>query len=133
MVGIVHAGTETRPFFILRVDSYERTFAGMLAWEPSMLSDLQSLYPLYPASTPQNNSANTTGTSTQIFIPAIAPNAPANQFVDEIVANHSARALKDSSGNTIIIYGYADKETLIISRDEAAFTLLLQRLATNNQ
>ncbi|HEX5774932.1 MAG TPA: hypothetical protein VFY28_03170, partial [Candidatus Paceibacterota bacterium] len=30
-VGIVSAGLETRPFFVFRVTSYERTFAGMLA------------------------------------------------------------------------------------------------------
>ena len=134
MVGIVHAANETRPFFILRVDSYERTFAGMLSWESTIQSSLQVLYPLYPAIAPQTTSATTnTSTSTKIFIPPVITNAPTNQFIDEIVANHSARALKDTSGRTLLIYGYADKQTLVIARDEAAFTILLSRLATNNK
>ena len=134
MVGIVHAGNETRPFFILRVDSYERSFAGMLQWEPTIYDELTPLYPLYPASAPQSNVNNTSAsaTSSQIFIPPSATNVPTSQFVDETVSNHSARALKDSSGRTLIIYGYADEQTLIIARDETAFIFLLGRLAANN-
>ena len=133
MVGIVHAGNETRPFFILSVDSYERTFAGMLQWEPGMLNSLGALYPLYPA-TSAPNSTITTGTSTApIFLPAINSNTPNRQFIDEVVSNHSARVLRDSGGRTLILYGYADKQTLIIDRDEASFTLLLGRLAASNK
>jgi hypothetical protein len=134
MVGIVHAGNETRPFFILRVDSYERSFAGMLQWEPTIYDELTPLYPLYPASAPQTNvnSTSASATSSQIFIPPAATNVPTTQFIDETVSNHSARALKDSSGRTLLIYGYADEQTLIIARDETAFIFLLGRLAANN-
>jgi hypothetical protein len=109
MVGIVSAGNEARPFFILQVESYERTFAGMLEWEPSMYESLSTLYPEYAAS-----GANST--------------LPAAQFIDETVDSHEVRALKDNSGRTLVLYGYADKQTLIIARNEAAFTLLLNRL-----
>jgi hypothetical protein len=150
MVGIVNAGGETRPFFILRVTSYERTFSGMLTWEPTMYSDLAELYPKYPAPTvsatalitpasaaTSTGSAVTHATSTQIFIPpsTVDQTQPATQFTDEIVANHAARVLTDLSGRTLLIYGYADKQTLIIARNEAAFTFLLSRLqsSTSNQ
>jgi hypothetical protein len=122
MVGVVNDGAQTRAFFILRVLSYERTFAGMLDWESSIGNDLSVLYPAYPASTATSTATTTTETT-----------ASSAQFVDEVVANHDARALKDTEGRTIIIYGYADKQTLIIARDEAAFTLLLSRLTANNQ
>lgn len=46
--GVVNTGIESRPFFVLRVDSYERTFAGMLTWEPLMFQDLSKLFPLHP-------------------------------------------------------------------------------------
>jgi hypothetical protein len=136
MVGIVHANTQTAPFFILRVTSYERTFAGMLQWEPTMYASLSTLYPTYP-NPPAQTQTNTSTTSAKIaasstpakiFIPVIDSTAPAQQFIDEVVANRTARALKDKAGRTLVLYGYADKQTLIIARDEAAFALLLGRL-----
>ncbi len=112
-IGITHAGDETRAFFILNVSSYERTFAGMLQWEPTMPYDLAILYPVY-----------TTDSST----------TPATSgFIDEVVASHNARAYKDGSGKTVLIYGYATPSELIIARNEDAFTLLLSRLQAKTQ
>jgi hypothetical protein len=113
-IGVVHAGTETRAFFILNVSSYERTFAGMLQWESTMPTDLVSLYPSYPAEA-------VTSSTTPVAVGT-------EGFVDEVVASHNARALKDASGKTVLLYGYADSRTLIIARDEQAFELLLSRL-----
>jgi hypothetical protein len=146
MVGIVNAKGETAPFFILKVDSYESTFAGMLQWESSMLSSLRELYPLYPkpvvqqqpapvVATTSSTSTSTTQSARMVvapFIPQIDPSTPStNGFVDEVVDNHSARVLKDNSGRTLLIYGYYDKATLIIARDESAFTLLVSRLTAS--
>lgn len=144
MVGIVNAGGETRPFFILRVTSYERTFSGMLTWEGSLGRNLAMLYPRYPAPVAATPAATTTATTTQklgtkktVTAPITTsasisdPTLPAAQFIDEAVANHDARVLKDMAGRTLILYGYADKQTLIICRDEAAFILLLGRLSAN--
>lgn len=144
-VGIIHAGTETRPFFILRVNSYERTFAGMLGWENRMLADLAPLYPAYtdlvPLSTPDpvpGPAASTTpatisGTSTQAStaspaLPNLLGTAP-SEFQDFVVVNRDVRALKDRFGRTLVLYGYADAQTLIVARDEAAFAALVARLA----
>ena len=118
-VGAVRAGN-TYPFFILRVSSYERTFAGMLSWEDEMQEDLSRLYPPFPAPV-----ASTTATSTATTTPA----APVFTFFDRIVANHDVRVLKDEEGRTILLYGYKDKETLVIARNERAFTELLTRLS----
>jgi hypothetical protein len=141
MVGIVHAGNDSRPFFILKVDSYQSTFAGMLQWEPTMLSSLGRLYPLYPepvaqqttlASTSKSASTTLAQTIPATFVPQIDPSAPSSSgFVDEIVANHSTRALKDNSGRTVLMYGYYNKAILIIARNESAFELLVSRLTTS--
>ncbi len=147
MVGVVNAAGETRPFFVLRVSSYERTFAGMLTWESSMMRDLSLLFPRFseqPAEQVVNTPLQATATSTstantaktgpqpQTILPTNMPDQtqPMGQFVDEVVANHSARALMDGAGRTLLIYGYADKQTLLIARNEAAFTLLISRLHT---
>lgn len=123
-VGVINAGGETRPFLVLKATSYERTFAGMLAWEPTMARDLAALFP-------QNTSLilpiETSTTSSSTIPQAVAP-TPMPFFVDVVIANHDARALRDSSGGTILVYGYHGKDILIIARNEAAFTALVNRL-----
>ena len=152
MVGAANTSGQTHAFFILRVTSYERTFAGMLQWEPSLQQSLSSVYPLYPKAQPQpvqsimaatttHITASTTSKITQQrtatstismpFISTIDSSAPQLQFIDEVVANRSVRALKDMSGRTIVLYGYADKATLILARDEEAFTFILNRLSVS--
>ncbi len=118
-VGVLSAGGINAPFFVLQVSSYERTFAGMLGWEPTMASTLATLYPSAPAAAVSSSSA-----------PQIV-SVP--RFIDSTVANHDVRVLKDSSNQTILIYGYRDKETLIIAKNEAAFTALLVRLSAANK
>ncbi len=109
-VGVIHAGSESKPFFLLKVDSYERTFSGMLDWETTLPQDMSQIYPLY-----SNDSS-------------------ATQFTDDVVSSHSVRVLRDSEGKSIMLYGYtADKQILIIARDEAAFNLLLSRLAASGK
>jgi hypothetical protein len=126
-VGVINDGQQTAPFFVLRVSSYARTFAGMLAWEPTMPQDLGVFYTLYPA---QEIPASTTSTSTSPIPTYSDQPQSTGQFVDEVVDNHNARALKDTAGNTIMIYGYSDQQTLIIARDEAAFTQIIGRLTS---
>ncbi|MDB4991928.1 MAG: protein of unknown function with transrane region, partial [Parcubacteria group bacterium] len=123
-VGTIRAGTESRPFLILKVSSYERTFAGMLAWEQTMPRDLSILYPTY-TSLPAAQA--TTSSSTPVFAP-VQSFTPA--FTDGVVANYDVRVLRDASGRSLLIYGYKGKDLLIIARDEAAFTELVSRLTT---
>lgn len=122
-VGVIHAGTEQRAFFMLRVDSFERSFAGMLDWERKMAPDLEPFYPAYPAST---------ATSTVSVPEASAIATPiASSFKDELVGNRDVRVMRDSEGRSLMLYGFPDKETVIIARDEAAYTALVERLAAS--
>jgi hypothetical protein len=128
-VGVVSAGGQTGPFFILRVNSYERTFAGMLGWENRMLNDLQPFYPQYAMPVPEPATTATSTATSTVQVPSLAALPSAEGFVDDVVSNIDVRMLKDGAGRTLIIYGYSDKETLVIARDEAAFTTLVARLA----
>ena len=145
-VGIIHAGDQTEPFFVLRVNSYERTFAGMLAWEPTITADLGALYPAYPqpvvttAAIPIVQASTSTASSSQqnkanipiVKAPAtpVAPQVPvfAPSFVDKVVSNRNVREYLDAQGRIVLLYGYVDKETLIIARDADAFSALLARI-----
>jgi len=120
-VGIIRAGGEQHAFFILRVDSFERAFAGMLEWEPRIVSDLALLYPAYPL---PESSATTTASSTPEALPDLV-------FTDEITGNRDVRVLRDITGRALLTYGFRDKETLIIARDETAFLELVRRLAAS--
>jgi hypothetical protein len=102
MSGVVNAGGINTLFFILRVSSYGDTFAGMLAWEPRMQTDLSIFYP-----------ATTTGS---------------NLFQDEVLESHDIRVLRDISGASIVLYGYINPSTLLIAADEKAYQEILDRL-----
>lgn len=121
-VGAIKASGETYPFFIFRVASFERTFAGMLEWENSMERDLARLYPSYPEVVPEETvSASSTPLTETAFRVS---------FVDDVVENHDVRVLRDAQNRALILYGYRDKQTLIIARNELAFKELLARLSS---
>ncbi len=78
-VGFIRAGTESRPFFILKVNSYERTFAGMLAWEATIVNDLGAIYPAY-AGVPQTPASSTASTTASVGYQPV--------FADAVVDNY---------------------------------------------
>ncbi len=126
-LGVISAGGETRPFFLLRVTSFERTFAGMLDWEKTMRDNLAAFYPPYPTDVSPATATSTQSATTTALLP------PASRgFMDVIVDNHDARVMKDTQGRTVLIYGYRDRETLVIARNEAAFRELLSRLSSTS-
>ena len=139
MAGVVSAGSVQTPFFVLSVASYGDTFAGMLSWESSMVRALAQLYPAYAESldVPAVSTATSTGgavSATPSTAPAvtqvIAPPSTREGFADEVVGNHDARVYRDTAGRSILIYGYWNQTTLVIARDEVAFTAILARLAS---
>lgn len=151
MAGIVNTGpanlagtgSNQSPFFILSVISYSNTFSGMLSWEPLILRNLETIFPAYPgeistspvapSSELLQGSTTTLATTTQktkVRLPRPAP-ASVPTFVDEVVANHDVRVYRDAAGRSVLLYGYWNQTTLVIARDAAAFTEIVQRLATS--
>lgn len=128
MAGVVNVGGVQSPFFILSVSSYSGTFSGMLSWEPFMRRDLETLFPPYPVTVATSSTATST-TSVPTSIPT-SVSSPTT-FADGVVANHDVRIYRDAAGRGILIYGYWNQTTLVIARDPAAFTEILQRLATS--
>jgi len=117
-LGLVHARKEIRPFFVLHVGSYDSAFAGMLRWEKTIQKDLAILYPKYTYTTEPNN----TTTPTNIKI----------SFKDEIVSNHDTRILRDQAGNSILLYGFWNKNILIIARNPVVFAEIISRLGNSS-
>ena len=142
MAGVINIAGEQSPFFILSVDSYGDTFSGMLSWEPVMLRDLSSLFPLRSSFTSIESLASSTlATSTpkvSTTSSSVASTSPAFTtsiyigFHDEIVRNHDARVYRDYTGKDTLAYGYWNQQTLVIARDEVAFAEILDRLASSH-
>jgi len=93
------------------VTNYDRAFAGMLAWEATMNSDLS------PAFTPVP--------STILDVNGIPS---ARVFMDDVMRNYDVRELKDDSGTVQLYYSFPSKNLLIIAESPYSFPELLSRL-----
>jgi len=119
-IGIVHSGSKTSPFFILHVGSYDSAFAGMLRWEKTIAHDLAIIYPAYPKLKSTVNSTSTPQKNTSPI------------FKDEIISNHDTRVLRDVDGRSILLYGFWNKNILIIARTPVNFAEILSRLGNSS-
>lgn len=116
MLGI-HSWNGNQPFIILKTDSYENAFAGMLSWEKNMAGDLGALFSRNIPSSIED----ATTTTEQILVYK-------KEFEDILVKNKDARALKDENGNIFLIYSLPDKETIIITSNTGTLVELFDRV-----
>lgn len=93
---------DTTPFIIFTTNFFQNTFAGMLAWEPTMSEDFTSLFGL---------TANTTG-----------------KYEDRILDNKNIREFVSASGTPLFLYGFIDNQTLVIARSEPTFSDIVNRI-----
>ncbi len=100
MFGVYREKAPT-PFFIVKTDSFETAFSGLLSWEKTFPLSAGELFAL--------------GTAPQI------------SFEDKVVKNKDTRILKNQSGQTVILYAFLDSETIIFTGNEAVFGNLLDR------
>ncbi len=92
---------QNRAFLIFKTNYYQTALAGMLQWEDTLFNDAGPL-----------------------FGQAIG----GVQFADKTIKNRDTRILLDSSGKTLLIWGFANKETIIITTDEDTFTQVIGKL-----
>lgn len=110
MIGAYTYDTQN-PFIILKDTFFQNAFSGMLEWEKDMRSDL---LPVIQVAHENENSVT----------------AAESHFEDVIISNIDARVLRDDQGKTILIYAFADKDTIIITTSEATLKYILDRLLT---
>jgi hypothetical protein len=97
----VHSQSGNQAFLVLRVDSYEQAFSGMLEWENTLGSDLVPLF---------NTQSLQTG------------------FIDKIIENHDARVLEDQSGTIVLLWTFLDRNTLVITTNNATLHEIISRV-----
>ncbi len=109
MLGIYSFDTN-EPFIILKVSDYSLAYPGMLKWEKDMSKDLGLIFKI------QSENGTTT-----------------RAFVDETIKNKDIRALKDSAGNSLLLYSFIDRQTLVIAKNENILSAIVGKFLINKQ
>jgi hypothetical protein len=128
----VHSFDENEAFLVLQVDSYQQAYAGMLAWEPTMRTEL---LPLFTRTPPAHIQAQTIDTVATATTSQDASSTPADGFlrtgfVDQVVDNHDARVILSPSGDLLLLWTFTDRNTLVITTNEYTLNEVIRRLTT---
>jgi hypothetical protein len=105
MIGI-YSFDKNRPFIILTVDDYGQGFSGMLKWEGTIVSDLGQIFGIAPLT---------------------SSNLDSYTFTDESLSNKDLRIIQNSSRQTVLLYSFIDKNTILITSNENTFSALLNK------
>lgn len=139
----VHSYDENQAFMILKADSYETAYSGMLAWEESVYGDLKPLFVRTPAvhlrpvlqgttDAPIGTttaSSSIAATSTPTTTPSASPQFFQGNFIDQIVENHDARVLLNRDGDILLLWTFLDRSTIVIATNEATLREIISRLS----
>jgi hypothetical protein len=105
MLGLYSSGAN-HPFIVLTVDDYGAGYAGMLAWENTMIPDIGQIF----------NVPSPVGTSTPPYV-----------WSDETVQNKDLRIVKDQNGRTVLLYSFLNESTILITDNEETFDAVLEK------
>jgi hypothetical protein len=107
----LHVVDKNAPVLVIPITNYSRAFAGMLAWESTMNSDLAPVFTALPVT---------------IFDANAIPQS--RVFSDDVMRNYDVRELKDDSGEIQLYYSFPSTNLLIIAESPYSFPELLSRL-----
>ncbi len=111
-----HTVDENAPIIIVPVLSYERAFAGMLAWEQTMNGDLAPVFTPLPPLVRQSD--------------GLVVERP---FKDAVMRNYDARTLTDDMNAVQLYYSFPTRDILIIAESPYSFTEILSRLRADRR
>lgn len=145
----IYSGDIAAPFIVLKTNSYENAFAGMLSWENYIPDDLFTFMGIIPStnSAPivvkpprtvaveiSTSSSTTTSTTTPAVTEVPVINTPApddidiTKFVDRTIKNKDVRVLQDRNGKIFFIYGFSDSRTIIITTSPESYFEIIDKL-----
>lgn len=141
----VHSFDEEQAVLLLRTDSYEVAYRGMLEWEPTLFQDLSPLFvrtpPVHlnqtpaPAAVPAAPAATSTATSTAVATSTPTSTAPTIQavintgFMDKIVENRDTRVVQNAAGDILLLWTFLDRNTIVIVTNDATLREVISRVA----
>ena len=101
MFGILKQDTNEL-FILMKTDSFETGFSGMLEWEKTIAQEIGQLF---------FNAASSTPT----------------QFEDIVIKNKDTRAIRNTQREMLFVYAFLDKEIILIAGNEKVFNNILNR------
>lgn len=104
MVGVYSYNTN-EIFIILRPDDFGIAYSEMLNKEHLLAGDMSVLFP-----------------KLSIYLSSNPP-----LFTDETYKNKDVRVIKDANGDVIFLYGFIDRNTLVITANEKIFEAILNK------
>lgn len=112
MLGVHQIGGERNLFLVFSTNDYNSSFAGMLSWEPTILSSMFSLF-----------SVNVSSSLEGVF---------ETPWGDKIILNKDSRVLSLPDGTELLSYMFIDKNKFILTDKEETIKEMIQRLVTQN-
>ncbi|MBX4189555.1 hypothetical protein KW785_03115 [Candidatus Parcubacteria bacterium] len=94
-------------FMIVKLDSFENAFPGMLLWEATLSKDLLPLF------------------APDSIIEGVASSTV---FSDITIQNKDARVLKNPQGKTVLLYSFYDNNYLIITDNELSLRQIISAM-----
>lgn len=127
----IHIFDGPQAFLILHTDSYERAFAAMLAWEPTLQEELTPLFDrdLVPTNPPEPLLSTDIASSTASSTPQAPARPPRPTFVDKIVENRDTRVILNEAGEILLLWTFLDRNTLVITTNEYTLREIVTRLS----
>ncbi len=104
-------------FILVKVSSFDTAFTSMINWEPYMRYDLQDMFNDYTASSTENISYSSPSGSV---------------FKDRLLKNTDTRVDADQDGSIHLVYGFINKEYLLITSGTESFLSVRDRLLNKN-
>lgn len=113
-----HAVSEIKnnPVLVLKTKNFNLTYINMVAWEKSILNDLDPIFPNSMDIVDLSAASTTVATSSEKF-----------EFSDKIINNLDTRVL-EKENQTILLYGFFAEKYLIIVNSEETFKNIINRL-----
>ncbi|MEN9852316.1 MAG: hypothetical protein RI996_259 [Candidatus Parcubacteria bacterium] len=154
----IYSGDVADPFIVLKVNSYEGAFSGMLGWEDFMSDDLYTFFAVVlptvvdePERQVETTTAlelfGSTGTSTaatstiaSTIVSSVpkttqaketltrTPQRDITKFVDRTIKNKDMRVIESETGRIYFLYGFVDPNTIIITTSTESFFEIANRL-----
>lgn len=106
---------DDNPFLVLKVTSFDISFSGLLQSELSIIADFAPFFgaPVVGTFDPQSRLENSVSSPF---------------FVDEAVKNHDVRILRDEGRNERLVYGFVNRNTVVIAADSATFAAVADKI-----
>jgi len=128
MFGYFNDGSN-EPFLLATIDSFENTYSSMLDFESSIHKAIGVLFSKRTLIISGVGDGSERATTTQVIDYDLGTEM---KFEDDTIKNKDIRILKNDRGETILLYSFINKNTLLITSSEKVLEVMLTKLSNQN-